>query len=99
MSKYFSRITFSTFTVNPQELLLNILCESYYLTDPNGKLVLTPQNVRLMKGKSIIMHPLPRLDEIHPDVDNNPRAVYFQQAQNGLFVRMALLRNLLENGN
>ena len=37
------------------------------------------------------MHPLPRLDEISMEVDSDPRAAYFRQAQNGLYVRMALL--------
>jgi aspartate carbamoyltransferase catalytic subunit len=37
------------------------------------------------------MHPLPRVDEITTDVDADPRAAYFRQAQNGLYIRMALL--------
>jgi aspartate carbamoyltransferase catalytic subunit len=41
------------------------------------------------------MHPLPRVDEITTDVDADPRAAYFRQAQNGLFVRMALLSMVL----
>jgi aspartate carbamoyltransferase catalytic subunit len=41
------------------------------------------------------MHPLPRVGEIDPAVDQDPRAAYFRQAQNGLVVRMALLRTLL----
>jgi aspartate carbamoyltransferase catalytic subunit len=44
-----------------------------------------------MKPNAIIMHPLPRLDEISMEVDSDPRAAYFRQAQNGLYVRMALL--------
>jgi aspartate carbamoyltransferase catalytic subunit len=44
-----------------------------------------------MKPKSIVMHPLPRVDEITTEVDADPRAAYFRQAQNGLFIRMALL--------
>jgi aspartate carbamoyltransferase catalytic subunit len=43
------------------------------------------------KKDMIIMHPLPRVNEISPEVDELPNAKYFQQAQNGLFVRMALL--------
>lgn len=46
--------------------------------------------------KSIVMHPLPRLDEITTDVDADPRAAYFRQARNGLFIRMALLKVLLK---
>jgi aspartate carbamoyltransferase catalytic subunit len=62
-----------------------------------GKYVLDLEKTRLMKPGAIIMHPLPRVDEIPPEVDNDPRARYFQQAKNGLYVRMALLYLLLKN--
>lgn len=45
----------------------------------------------LMRPDSIVMHPLPRVDEINVGVDSDPRAAYFRQAQNGLYIRMALL--------
>ncbi len=48
-----------------------------------------------MKKEAIVMHPLPRVDEIAPEVDADPRAAYFRQARNGLFIRMALLDKLL----
>lgn len=48
-----------------------------------------------MNRKSIIMHPLPRVDEILPEVDTSPKAAYFKQARYGLFIRMALLKYLL----
>ena len=51
--------------------------------------------VRRMKPKSIIMHPLPRIDEISQEVDGDKRAAYFRQARNGLYIRMALLDILL----
>ena len=60
-----------------------------------GQYILTPERVRVMKPEAIIMHPLPRLDEIPPEVDDDPRARYFEQAGNGLFIRMALLYLLL----
>jgi aspartate carbamoyltransferase catalytic subunit len=44
---------------------------------------------------AIIMHPLPRVDEISPDIDTTPNALYFSQARNGVPVRMALLASLL----
>jgi len=50
--------------------------------------------VQSMSPQAIIMHPLPRLKEISPDVDNDPRAAYFRQARNGILVRMALLSML-----
>ena len=57
--------------------------------------VLTKELARTMKADSIIMHPLPRNEEIHPDVDELPQAKYFKQVENGLYVRMALLDYLL----
>ena len=44
-----------------------------------------------MDEESIIMHPLPRIDEIHPEVDLDKRARYFPQARNGLHMRMDLI--------
>ena len=61
-----------------------------------GKYILTPERVQTMKPEAIIMHPLPRVDEIPKEVDDDPRARYFEQAQNGLFIRMALLYLLLK---
>jgi aspartate carbamoyltransferase catalytic subunit len=49
----------------------------------------------LMRKYAIVMHPLPRVDEIAPEVDADPRAAYFRQARNGLHIRMALLDRLL----
>lgn len=48
--------------------------------------------VNKLKENAIIMHPLPRVNEISPAVDSDKRAAYFRQAQNGLYIRMALLR-------
>lgn len=60
-----------------------------------GIYIITPEIMSLMKEKSIIMHPLPRVDEISKECDKDPRAAYFRQAQNGLYIRMALLKLLL----
>ena len=43
----------------------------------------------------IVMHPLPRVDEIATEVDSDPRACYFRQMENGMFVRMAILALIL----
>jgi len=48
-----------------------------------------------LKPEAIIMHALPRVNEISPEVDANVRAAYFRQAKNGLYIRMALLKYLL----
>jgi aspartate carbamoyltransferase catalytic subunit len=52
--------------------------------------------LRMLKPNAILMHPLPRSVEIDPAVDRDPRAAYFRQARNGLFVRMALLTMLFD---
>jgi len=62
-----------------------------------GVYVINEECLGLMKPNAIIMHPLPRLDEITMAVDRDPRAAYFRQAQNGLFVRMALLNRVLRD--
>ncbi len=61
-----------------------------------GLYILNEESLRLMKPNALIMHPLPRVDEITMDLDQDPRAAYFRQAQNGLYVRMALLTMVLE---
>ena len=53
------------------------------------------RTLSLMRKQAIVMHPLPRVDEIAPEVDDDPRAAYFRQARNGLHIRMALLDKVL----
>ena len=55
----------------------------------------TPTLMNQLPAEAILMHPLPRVGEIDPAVDDDPRAVYFAQVQNGLHLRMALLRLVL----
>jgi aspartate carbamoyltransferase catalytic subunit len=56
-----------------------------------GVYVVTPELMRRLPEHAILMHPLPRVGEIEPRVDADPRAAYFRQAKNGLWVRMAVL--------
>ena len=64
----------------------------------NGsKLILTPEALRGIQRDYIIMHPLPRVDEIHRDVDDFKQARYFQQSKNGMYVRAALLEIVAEH--
>ena len=63
-----------------------------------GQYVIDKSILGYMKKDAIVMHPLPRVDEISPEVDSDPRAAYFRQAHNGLYVRMALLRMVLTEG-
>ena len=57
--------------------------------------VLDPGKLRTARKDMIILHPLPRVNEITRAVDNDPRAAYFRQVENGKFVRMALIYTLL----
>ena len=59
-----------------------------------GNLILTPNLMMLAKEKMIVLHPLPRVDEISTEVDTDPRAVYFRQATYGMYIRMALLAKI-----
>ena len=58
--------------------------------------VLDPAKLTAAKDDMIILHPLPRVNEIAVEVDEDPRAAYFRQARNGKYIRMALILKLLE---
>lgn len=58
--------------------------------------ILDKQKMTLAKEDMLVLHPLPRVNEIATEVDDDPRAVYFKQVQYGVYVRMALILTLLE---
>lgn len=60
-----------------------------------GVYVVDRELLKSLRQDAIVMHPLPRVDEITVEVDGDPRAAYFRQAQNGVFIRMALLAGCL----
>ena len=57
--------------------------------------ILTKQKLNMAKDDMLVLHPLPRVNEISVEVDDDPRAAYFKQAQYGVYVRMALILTLL----
>lgn len=57
--------------------------------------VLSAAKMKYAKSDMIVMHPLPRVNEISYDIDDDPRACYFKQAKLGMYVRMALMTKLL----
>ncbi len=64
----------------------------------NGNFKINQENLELIKKDSIILHPLPHLEEIQLSTEieqNDKRIAYFRQAENGLYIRMAILENLL----
>jgi aspartate carbamoyltransferase catalytic subunit len=92
---------------NSQEKIINRVDVVYqtridYEKLANKNIDLSQYNInadvlKKMKQNSIIMHPLPRSVEISREIDSDPRAAYFRQAENGLYVRMALLTMLFDN--
>jgi len=58
--------------------------------------ILDREKMQLAREDMLVLHPLPRVNEISTEVDDDPRAVYFKQAQYGVYVRMALILTLLE---
>jgi aspartate carbamoyltransferase len=60
-----------------------------------GAYVITPETMGMAKARMALMHPLPRVNEISMDVDDDPRAAYFRQMEYGMYVRMALLALVL----
>lgn len=64
-----------------------------------GKYIINKDALKLLKNNAIIMHPLPRVNEITKEVDSDPRAIYFEEAQNGVYVRMALLTLLFDKSH
>ncbi len=59
------------------------------------RFILTPEKLEGASPDLRILHPLPRVNEISPQVDSDPRAAYFEQVRNGMYVRMALIMKLL----
>jgi len=57
--------------------------------------ILNREKLEIAKKDMIILHPLPRVNEISVEVDNDPRATYFKQAKFGMYVRMSLIMKLL----
>lgn len=63
-----------------------------------GYYAITPELMRGAKDRMVVMHPLPRVGEISTEVDEDPRAAYFRQMGNGMYVRMAVLAAVLGRG-
>jgi len=61
-----------------------------------GVYIINPEVMSKFNPQGMVMHPLPRVDEITPEVDQDPRAFYFVQAKNGMYIRMAMLTMLLK---
>ena len=67
-----------------------------FINDPENLTAELLEGLALANPDMIVMHPLPRVNEISVEVDDDPRAAYFPQARFGRFVRMALILKMLE---
>ena len=88
---------------NLKEVLPDVDCvymtriqDEYDMSGESGQInydqfSLYPDDLKMMKPDSIILHPLPRRSEIHPEVDLDARAMYWRQLRNGLYIRAALM--------
>ena len=59
------------------------------------KYIINKEILDTFSENTIVLHPLPRNEEISTDIDDDPRAIYFEQAENGMYVRMAILKDIL----
>lgn len=97
---WFSEVTSLEATLPQLDVLYMTRIQRERFADPadyerhKGVYILTRRKLDIAKPDLLVMHPLPRVDEITVDVDDDPRAVYFQQARFGMFIRMALLEHL-----
>lgn len=70
--------------------------DKYEALSMKKKFTIKPEYLRGVKKDMIILHPLPKIDEIPPEVDKSPHARYFDQARNGIPMRMAIIKKALE---
>lgn len=95
LNKYIPEMDILYMTRIQQERFENL--EEYYFL--KGSYILTSDVVRMGKPGMRVMHPLPRIDEITHEVDMMEQAAYFREAENGIYMRMALLKTLWNNYN
>ena len=98
--KYYEHLDFSDI-ISKADIIYMTRVQKERFSDPieyekvKNIYVLKNNMLRNTKSNMRILHPLPRVNEIHTDVDDNPKAYYFEQAQNGVYTRQAILCTLL----
>ena len=98
--RYFEHAEF-TEIINAADIIYMTRVQKERFIDPveyekvKNVYILRNEMLKNTKENMRILHPLPRINEIHTDVDGNPKAYYFTQAKNGVFTRMAIIAHLL----
>jgi aspartate carbamoyltransferase catalytic subunit len=101
--KYFEHTDFSEEVINQSDILYMTRVQRERFTDfmeyekVKNVYVLNNKMLNNSKDNLRILHPLPRVNEIAVDVDDNPKAYYFEQAKNGIFARQAIICSVLHN--
>ncbi len=99
--KYYEHLDFSEI-ISKADIIYMTRVQKERFSDPieyekvKNVYVLKNSMLKNTKANMRILHPLPRVNEIHTDVDSNPKAYYFEQALNGVFTRQAILCKLLD---
>ena len=98
--KYFEHTEFNDI-INAADIIYMTRVQKERFIDPveyekvKNVYILRNEMLKNTKENMRILHPLPRINEIHTDVDSNPKAYYFTQAKNGVYTRMAIISHLL----
>lgn len=98
--KYFEHLEFNSI-INQADIIYMTRVQKERFIDPveyekvKNVYILRNEMLHETKESVKILHPLPRINEIHTNVDNNPKAYYFTQAKNGVYTRMAIISHLL----
>jgi len=98
--KYFEHTEFSDI-IREADIIYMTRVQKERFVDPveyekvKNVYILRNDMIEMTKETMKILHPLPRINEIHPDIDSNPKAYYFTQAKNGVYTRMAIIAHLL----
>jgi aspartate carbamoyltransferase catalytic subunit len=98
--KYYEHYDFTEF-IDKADIIYMTRVQKERFSDPleyektKNAYVLRNEMLKNTKNKMRILHPLPRVNEINTDVDENEKAYYFSQAQNGIYVRMAIISAML----
>lgn len=98
--RYFEHTEFSDI-INKADIIYMTRVQKERFVDPveyekvKNVYILKNDMIEMTKDTMRILHPLPRINEIHSDIDSNPKAYYFTQAKNGVYTRMAIIAHLL----
>tara|TARA_B100000424_G_scaffold264325_1_gene252625 strand:- start:1306 stop:2187 length:882 start_codon:yes stop_codon:yes gene_type:complete len=99
LKKYYIYETLDDIIKEVDVLYVTRLQKERFNNEKVNNLIINENLIKHSKDNLIILHPLPRNDELSTDLDNNLKSKYFEQVKNGVFIRMSILINLLYNNS